>query len=114
MSITSVKASSLVDVTEQAAVVGWAVPVLLTQRVWDDCVAWDGYDSECAGQGELTEEGRLVYVLQLALSAARRNRSEDRVDFTVYRVPRRASSLNAHPVKLSAVLSVGATIEHAG
>lgn len=82
----------LVDVTEDAAAVGFRLAVALTAAAWAEAVAWDG--GECQD-----ETGRLWDVLWMASLAARRATSEA-ARFTVLRVPNVPGGGEAQTVEL--------------
>jgi hypothetical protein len=74
----------------------FTVPLLLTRRAYDDCVAWSDDDTHRTGVPQ-DKEGRLWDVLWLAQSSATAqlpgwlelsDPGEESVAFSVYRVPR--------------------------
>lgn len=98
-------AGGLIDVGTPS---GWpAVRVGVTQEVWADCVTWTDADNEQTGADD-TASGRLANLLSLALAALGRRGDAGRVDFKVYRVPRRGHNADARPVELTLVLGVDA------
>lgn len=98
----------LVDATSTAAEAGFAVPVALTRRAWNDLVEWapedDARRGEATGQ---TIDGRLWDVVWMAISAARANPDPDTstLPFELMRVPRAGTSWEAELV--TAVLNIG-------
>lgn len=79
----AIEDGGLVDASAMAKGAGFKFPVAITRAAWEDAVAWDD------GNGGLQDEdGRLWDVLWMARDAAKRARhGQDRVDFSVLRVP---------------------------
>jgi hypothetical protein len=102
----------LVDVSNAAAEAGFKLPCAMTRDAWVDAVEWSEYDearkAEGTGQSLL---GRLWDVLYLAHLAARHGRGQDRVTFTVSRVPREGASVTPEPMQLVMHIGPGDTAE---
>lgn len=90
---------SLVDVTEQAQLMGFKVPVALTSSVWQDCVLWTG--GACPDQ-----TGRLRDVLWMAFNAAKETDGNLCI-FEVARVPRGDLSGAPSSVQLKMLIGPG-------
>lgn len=75
----------LIDISVTAREAGFRIPVAMTARAWDNCVAWTETDSQM--QTTQDEAGRLWDVVWLASRIARNARGQRR-PFQLYRVPR--------------------------
>jgi hypothetical protein len=96
----------LVDVSEIAREAGFTVPVAMTRAAWADCVEW----TEATQKREQTvqdEAGRLWDVLFMAKLAARRARGEQRVNYTLHRVPVEGRGRLPRPVQLTLHIGPG-------
>ncbi len=90
----------LVDVSVIAREAGFRIPVALTAGVFRDCVEWHASDNETSGAGQ-DQEGRLWDVVFMAYSAAKAEKSgQQRVRYSLYRVPRDGKSHQAKRVDL--------------
>jgi uncharacterized protein DUF6573 len=78
----------LVDITEAAREVGFALPVAMTRPAYEDCVAWTAADADRTGNRLQDARGRLHDVVWMALLAARGNRNADELTYQLLRVPR--------------------------
>ena len=90
---------TLVDVSDLARDAGFKVPVALTAKVWNDCVAWD-QSREVAPQDET---GRLWDVLTMAHMAARGRPDTDCLTFSVLRI----GSGRLRPSRVTLALVIG-------
>ena len=80
----------LIDAGSMAKEAGYRWPVALTAAAWSDCVAWTNADSEV--QGHQDQSGRLWDVLFMSAYAIRTyGGGGDRLNFSLYRVPRNGS-----------------------
>jgi hypothetical protein len=101
----------LVDATRVAREAGFRHPVALTRAAWEDCVAWSDADEQ-RKRSLQDESGRLWDVLQMGVHAIRtqirRGRGqENRLTFSVFRVPREGDDVQAGMVALELVCGPG-------
>lgn len=96
----------LIDAGPMAKEAGYRWPVELTAAVWSDCVDWTDADSEA--QVHQDESGRLYDVLIMGAYAIRaRGDGGDRLNFTLYRVPRDGVSTEPELVALKLIVGPG-------
>ncbi|HET6407280.1 MAG TPA: DUF6573 family protein [Chthoniobacteraceae bacterium] len=76
----------LVDVTERAREAGFRIPVVVTERVWAECVDWP--ETEAAIQDESGRLWDLVFMAAVAARSAARRGNGDRTTFELFVVPR--------------------------
>ena len=96
----------LIDTGPMAKEVGFKWPVALTAAVWSDCVAWSDADSKA--QVYQDQSGRLWDVLFMSAYAIRTHRGEgDRLNFSLYRVPRNGFSTKPELVTLKLIVGPG-------
>jgi len=82
------------------------LPLALTAAAWNDCVAWTDADSEA--QVHQDQSGRLYDILFVGAYAIRTHRGGgDRLDFSLYRVPRDGRSTEPEKVTLSLIVGSG-------
>jgi hypothetical protein len=101
----------LVDATQLAREAGFRHPVALTCAAWEDCVAWSDADEQ-RKRALQDESGRLWDVLSMGVRAIqmqkRRGRGqEDRLTFSVFRVPREGDDVQPTMVTLELVCGAG-------
>ena len=78
---------ALVDLTDEAARLGFKHPVAVTREVWEDCCYWDAYiEATKTGYSAEETEGRVRDLLANALFAARRSQRSSTY-FTYRRIP---------------------------
>lgn len=79
----------LIDCSEHASEIGFAVPVAITRAVYEDCVYW-GEDVQERSRFIQDESGRLHDVLWMAFSAFHSNRNEQgtMLTYSIHRQPR--------------------------
>lgn len=96
----------LIDVTTMAREAGFKWPVALTHTAWCDCIAWTERDTRF--QVHQDESGRLWDVLFMAHYAIRTaTDSGDRLNFSLYRVPKDGHSVQAEEVTLKLMVGPG-------
>ena len=97
----------LVDLTEEAARLGFRHPVAVSREVWEDCCYWDDY-IEATKTGYSAEEldGRTRDLLWNALLAAKRSRRSTTC-FTYDRVPVTGKATRREPVTIRASIAPG-------
>ncbi len=96
----------LVDAGAMAKEAGYKWPVALTAAAWSDCVAWTDADSDA--QVHQDASGRLWDVLFMGAYAIRAHgRSGDRLNFSLYRVPRDGCSTEPERVTLKLIVGPG-------
>ena len=96
----------LVDVGSMARETGFKWPVALTHAAWCDCVAWTEQNNRF--QVHQDESGRLWDVLFMAFYAIRTSKdSGDRLQFSLYRVPKDGHSVEAEEVTLKLIVGPG-------
>ena len=76
----------LIDVTKTATEAGFCLHTVVTQAVWNECVAWSDKDSK--RQTHQDESGRLWDVLFMATIAARIHHDSSEVLYKISCVPR--------------------------
>lgn len=96
-----------VDVTDEAARLGFKHPVTISREVWDDCCHWDDYiEATKTGYTAEETEGRLRDLLWNALLAAKRSQRA-RTYFTYQRVPVGTKGTQSRPVTLAVSIGPG-------
>ena len=96
----------LIDAGPMAKEAGYRWPVALTAAAWSDCVAWADVDSEA--QVHQDPSGRLWDVLFMGAYAIRTHGGGgDRLNFSLYRVPRDGRSTEPELVTLKLVVGPG-------
>ncbi len=95
--------TDFLDVTDIARASGFTQQVLMSDMVFESCVAWDGKDSYLQCQQD--PKMRLEVVLWMAASVARITRDGE-AEFEVFRVPRDGVSREAQRVRLCITLTL--------
>lgn len=99
----------LVDVSREAARLGFRFPVAVTRAVWENCIEWDEEDDarkgESLGQSRV---GRLHDVLFMAACAAKRGEG-DYCTVSLLRVPREGKATQPQRVDLAMTIGPGDT-----
>ena len=96
----------LIDAGPMAKEAGYRWPVALTAAVWSDCVAWTDADSEA--QVHQDQSGRLWDVLFMGAYAIRtQGGGGDRLNFSLYRVPRDGVSTEPELMTLKLIVGPG-------
>ena len=96
----------LVDAGPIAKEAGYRWPVALTAAAWSDCVVWTDADSDT--QVYQDQAGRLWDVLFMGAYAIRTHGAGgDRLNFSLYRVPRDGYSTEPELVTLKLIVGPG-------
>jgi hypothetical protein len=104
--VQAIKDGVLVDAGPMAKEAGYRWPVALTAVAWSDCVAWTEADSEA--QLHQDQAGRLWDVLFMSAYAIRTHGgADDRLNFSLYRVPRDGCSTTPELVTLKLIVGPG-------
>ena len=100
----AIRDGTLIDVSADARALGIHYPVALTRAVWADCVDWQAEDSRRKTYQDIA--GRLHDVLWMFCCAAR-HASGERIQFSLYRVPRGGRATRPRLTMLAAVIGPG-------
>ena len=95
----------LIDVSEAAKEAGFKIPVVMTETVWDQYVAWADDDTE--KQIIQDQSGRLQDILWLLYLACKRSHTESSCIYEVNIIPRDGYSKTPVPTRLKSVIDRG-------
>lgn len=95
----------LVDVTETAQEAGFRWPVAITRAAWEDLVAWD--DGNAAYQDEAGRLWDVLWMAFLAIKFGVRGRPDQRISYTLRRIPNRRRCTVARLAQASIVSGPG-------
>jgi hypothetical protein len=94
---------TLIDVTEQAKRFNYPCPVAISKTLFESCVQWDRFDSEC--QAYQDQDIRLSFVLTAARAAMKQSGfNKTDASFVLAVLPRDGFSLKKIPKRLKVIL----------